>query len=517
MRLQLPGVQACADLNRNLRCDDDEPEATTTADGSYQLSWTSPTLNPDYYLLAYWPKPNGLVSLTSISQNPDHIVIGARKEQQGAINPLTTLELEALRLALLQGFTSAQQQQLLDDLRAIYADIYQLPAAEVFQKIYQADDYLPLMQLHTRLIVDTMIVAGAMYPKAPAQVTQQLHAELLARMQSENLSVLELFGTHGEEIAQRIEQVLFELGYGDGGGNGDGGDTSPPFNPTVLNDTDWQAVKTALFQEDGREYSLALGASRKTTAQLLYGDTGLVVDTVLGQVFLDVDSELAQCWNESLSVWVNEDDVELVLSNQTDNSIDADFAGSGKAIRYQFSKIDSSSEVWQTLTEDSYAHFELASIAWPDVVYRYQMQLTEPVLCRELDYNTQPVASLLSETVQQLTTAEVAEMFFPQEFAEGKVTIDDEADNRFMVNVGNNYQWELVTAPDNSILIKLASYGTVYPNDFTEYYVVEDQQVFEVQLLTPEWVEQTNSHFIRVTLPQALATNLAEHFQSLVN
>ncbi|MEE2022999.1 hypothetical protein [Alkalimonas mucilaginosa] len=511
----MAGVQVCADLNKNLRCDDGEPTATTTTDGSYQLNWTSGSQDPDYYLLAYWPKTSDLIPLTTISQNSDEIAIGALKQHQGAINPLTTLTLDALRVAIQQGYNSTQQQQLLTDLNLLHADIYQLPANEVYQKVFEAEHYLALMKLHIRLIVETLLVAGEMHAKAPAQVVQQLHQELLARMQAENLSVLELFGQHAEEISARVEQVLFELGYGNANEN-EGEGSTPPFNASVLNAADWEVVKASLFRTEPREFYLKLDTLTRAHAELVYGEDSIAI--VQGQLFDDANWDLVvtQCWNNERQQWVHQDDIELLLTNQTDNSIDADFVGSGVPLRYRFSKIDTSSEQWNTLIEDSYEHFRLYELDWPEVVYRYEMQLPEPVLCRELDYNTEPAAPLLADSVQQLNTQDVAEMFFPQEFAEGKVTADNEA-QRFTINVSRHYEWQLVTAPDNSQLIRLSTYGEIYPNAETTYYFAEDGQMFEVELITPETFEQIKAHSLYLALPEELALSLEQHLRAVFN
>lgn len=511
----MAGVQVCADLNKNLRCDDGEPSATTTSDGSYQLNWTSQNQNPDYYLLAYWPKTSDVIPLTTISQNSDEIAIAALKDHQGAINPLTTLELDSLRLALLQGYTSTKQQQLLSELKALHAAIYQLPATEVYQRVFEADNYLPLMQLHIRLIVETMLVAGEMHTKAPAQVMQQLHQELLARMQADNLSVLELFGQNAEEITARVKQVLFELGYANSNDD-DQDESTPPFNASVLNDADWDAVKASLFRQDPRDYYLRLDTLTRTIADLAYGENEMTI--LQGKIFDDGGwfEDVMECWNNDQQQWIHQDDVELVLNNQTDSSIEADFAGTGVALRYRFSKINSNSAQWQTLIEESYDDFRLYELHWPQVLYRFDMQLTQPALCREVDYDARPVAQLLADSVQQLNTLDVAKMFFPQEHAEGNITIDDDA-KRITVGLSRHYQWQLVTAPDNSTLIRLSAHGLTYPNATSSFFVVKDEQVFEVMLHLPEFLEQSNAHSFYLALPESLAVTLAEHFRAVFN
>lgn len=208
---RLGGVEVCADLRKTLNCNSDDPVTTTNPDGSYELSWESQHPHLDYYLIASWPRDHSAQIVNSLAPYMDTTKIGARDIHDGLINPLTTAEISTLHAMQRQGYSESEQQQGLDELRDLYAEIYQLPADEVYFRVTETDDYIDTVAIHNRLSSHT--IGMAIEPLAPTQVTLQLKDEILSEVKDSGQSVNRFFIRESSRIEAKVRQTLVELGY----------------------------------------------------------------------------------------------------------------------------------------------------------------------------------------------------------------------------------------------------------------------------------------------------------------
>ena len=139
------------------------------------------------------------------------VTIGARDIYDGVINPLTTAELSVEHAMSMRDYTDQEQQEGLDELREIYADIYDLPADEVYTKVAESGRYADTMAIQNRLSSHTIGIVTD--PLAPAHVARKLKDEMLDKVDAENTSVQRYFIRNSKHIKKRVRETLIELGY----------------------------------------------------------------------------------------------------------------------------------------------------------------------------------------------------------------------------------------------------------------------------------------------------------------
>lgn len=205
-------VEVCADLKKTFRCNSKHPKTTTNPDGSYELSWESEAPHLGYNLVASWPRKNPLPKITvTLAPYWETVTIGARDIYDGVINPLTTAELSVEHAMSMRDYTDKEQQEGLDELREIYADIYDLPANEVYTKVTESGRYADTMAIQNRLSSHTIGIVTD--PLAPAHVARKLKDEMLNKVDAQNTSVQRYFIRNSKGIEKRVRETLIELGY----------------------------------------------------------------------------------------------------------------------------------------------------------------------------------------------------------------------------------------------------------------------------------------------------------------
>ncbi|MRJ44598.1 hypothetical protein KF946_10180 [Idiomarina loihiensis] len=205
-------VEVCADLKRTLACSSKDPKTTTNPDGSYELSWESEAPHLGYNLVASWPREDPLPRITeTLAPYWETVAVGARDIYDGVINPLTTAELSVEHAMSMRDYTDQELQEGLDKLREIYADIYNLPANEVYTKITESGRYADTMAIQSRLGSHTIGLVTD--PLAPAHVARELKDEMLDKVDAENTSVQRYFIRNSKDIKKRVRETLIELGY----------------------------------------------------------------------------------------------------------------------------------------------------------------------------------------------------------------------------------------------------------------------------------------------------------------
>lgn len=206
------GVEVCADLNETFSCSSSDPTTTTHPDGTYELNWETKFPEQDYVLLVTWPNDLSSTITTTLHHELQLTKMGARSEHGGVINPLTTEELSVYRQLQRVNPDQTDYSGELAELRETYADIYQLPAENIYTDVMNAQDYIDITAIHDWMTIFTFY-SKVNAPLAPAKVTQVLKNEYLNRLKTEGISIEEMFIPEQRQHTEKIQQALIELGF----------------------------------------------------------------------------------------------------------------------------------------------------------------------------------------------------------------------------------------------------------------------------------------------------------------
>lgn len=474
------GADVCADLNRNLSCDADEPTTTTDNDGKYQLDWRSDDPTPDYYLLASWlpqasdntpaKQQHNKQSVAAQTADDGSLVLYALNQHTGAINLVTHLEFSRLQQMLQAGIGDAQRDNLLQELRQLYSQLfapesenpYQL-AAEVTAAPAFAEAFWLLQHIHalTEAQIEKLLGEGNHEAILAAEQTLAMTLNELRQLIAASGQTAETFlATDPQEVRNKVNNAMVALGY------------LEPLDDKTMNDNDWVIVLNGLMEDDEQAHLLDLGLTGGSEVfTLQYGDpskflTGSVNQgKVLAQDVTLGDEVANECWNTQMERWINADRKDQGYSPSAPviegNQLHTFYDGTQVPITMQVDKYQAGAE-----DLDSRA---LITLFWP-------------------------IAT------------------------EDEITLDGE--QRFMLNFGDtpeSYEWQLIQSPSGAPLLQITELldnpelaDKVLPSQ----YLIQGDQLIEVNIYRAFDFDAGRQQ-LRLTYEQSFSDSLYQHLKQL--
>lgn len=529
----VPGADVCADLNRNLSCDADEPTTTTDNDGKYQLDWRSDDPTPDYYLLASWlpqasdntsaKQQHNKQSVAAQTADDGSLVLFALNQHTGAINLVTHLEFSRLQQMLQAGIGDTQRDNLLQELRQLYSQLfapesenpYQL-AADVTAAPAFAEAFWLLQHIHalTEAQIEKLLGEGNHEAILAAEQTLAMTLNELRQLIAASGQTAETFlATDPQEVRNKVNSAMVALGY------------LEPLDDKTMNDNDWVIVLNGLMEDDEQAHHLDLGLTGGSEVfTLQYGDpskflTGSVNQgKVLAQDVTLGDEVANECWNTQMERWINADRKDQGYSPSAPviegNQLHTFYDGTQVPITMQVDKYQADAEDWQTLLAGTPAALQLAKLEWPGQVYRIWTAQQADVMCRNEEFVSweMPVAN-----AEDLDSRALITLFWPIA-TEDEITLDGE--QRFTLNFGDtpeSYEWQLIQSPSGAPLLQITELldnpelaDKVLPSQ----YLIQGDQLIEVNIYRAFDFDAGRQQ-LRLTYEQSFSDSLYQHLKQL--
>ena len=498
------GATICVDSNQDAVCGDDEPSTTSLQDGSYQIDWNSTTESPSYQLIAEWIAPVQNKNTAPLSLNKAAFNAPAWVQAQNDdanrrlmalgdhntddINQLTQIEIEKVDKMIAAQLPNAEIDALRTTLNLLLANIYNKDVSSLYSvSAEQASDeaFMTAHALHQH--VAALIADQLPQILVNEEVLSASKASLLDLVNNSGLSVTEYLDQDPIEVRMLVSDALIALGY-----------IESPIDERLMNSADWQLFQDNMLDDSISPHKLILGPSYLNSFFTLdYGTADLSLfgyvndQTVFSMVFDDrgMAQETNECWNTGLNRWIDaqrtDQGYEPLPAIFSGNTLHTWYEGTNVAINIKVDKLATTSDQWAATLSASQALLKLDTLIWPHTVYRYSIEQTADVMCR----NPQNTTSweLPTASVDDLTTADIARLFWA-DFYPDEVAIDEQ-NQRLTVSITpdtqETYQWALQTSPNGLPLIHIVQVelppqlqANVLPSD----YLVSDLQIAEVEI-----------------------------------
>ncbi|MGI2226068.1 hypothetical protein [Shewanella frigidimarina] len=495
----LSGATVCADLNQNLVCDSDEPFTITDVDGNYQIDWKSEVETPDYYLVANWEaqtpssntpaeklqlstKRSATLPATDLISNTTINQITALAEHNGALNRLTTINLNRHQDFINSNKSASETTVLLAELNTLLSKIYKRDIDTLYQ-VSAANsldnDFLITDALYRYL---EQVLAGQIPALLALENVLGLSISDLKILLDDSEMTIEDF-IASDPLAARIiiSNAVIALGY-----------TESPIDYRIMDVSDWDIVLDSLIQERGFKNTFTLSSlinissfrlQNKFQTRQLFGS--VMNDLVLGREFginLSPGKPLF-CWNTELKDWVNPDigyiGYEATPSFITDNKYTTHYGGTTVPIIFEVQKYLQTDDEWGAVLASTPSALQLDKVSWPETVYRIRMAQTDNVICREIYYEELYNFSEFHD-VAEISTQDIIDSLIDYNEDDILTYSDTEQTITITDDMGNDvvaYHWQLLTSPSDQPMIELTSLYTSenapgVVND--DYYLLED-------------------------------------------
>ncbi|KVX01501.1 hypothetical protein [Shewanella frigidimarina] len=520
----LSGATVCADLNKNLACDSDEPFAITDADGNYQIDWKSEVETPDYYLVANWQaatatqaiqarslalkvkNPTNRAAPKSIVDDAGQGTLIASPQYNGAINNLTHIKQSRVIEMMNQDLSDSEINQLSTELDALLAILYQLDA----NTLYSVSAEMSAKASFTRIdyaIAYLQQVIATQIPNliAAEKILAATYAQIWQILSDSGLSIEEFFSDDTFTLAANIlfSDSAIALGF-----------TELPIDSRILSQNDWDVVLGNIINERGFANTLSLILSSDLSGFSMRNTDNTKVLTWISMLdgqalafeaplFDDDDGELTECWHSTDKRWYTENNGPVTEPRITGNTYNTVYTGTNVPITIDINKITNAntSVFWQSVLNISPEMLKLDALTWPDTLYSLTITQTDDVMCRVVDdYKTYELSSFVTE--ETLSTTMVAEVLFDFYFP-FNIIIDEEEQTIALLDsdgsIEQRYQITKSTSPSDQLLIKVAEIveGTAQQYVYPDYFLFIDQQLMKVEL--NEKMQTSASNNVSVT------------------
>lgn len=294
-------------------------------------------------------------------------------------------------------------------------------------------------------------------------------------------------------------------------------------SPLRMGASDWSVIKQSVLEDNGKAYYLDLSRlAQRPFFSLTHGDpenpligynvNGHWMTNTLG----DGEAIASECWNSQLSRWVDPEHPQSSGYEQHapkfhGNTMTTVYDGTEVPLEITVTPYATASKEWKTLVSKFPQSLKLNKINWPQTVYQVDFNQKGDVICRD----QQPYDVSLQGTITELSalnSAIVVASFFP-EYAPDKFAAQSEHD--FVLNDGQEYQWQIVTTTEGQLLLKLQLIDEE-DQEFHEpsYYLLEKRHFVEVQL---NRASKTSDHpgLIRLTYPSSFNQVIYRHMSAL--
>ncbi|MGI2172291.1 hypothetical protein ACROAE_19235 [Shewanella sp. MF05960] len=504
----LSGATVCADLNKNLACDSDEPFAITDAEGNYQLEWTSEVETPDYYLVANWQaaaatqaiqarslalkvkNPTNRATPKSIVDDAGQGTLIASPQYNGAINNLTHIKQSRVIEMMNQNLSDSEINQLSTELDALLAILYQLDV----NTLYSVSAEMSANASFTRIdyaIAYLQQVIATQIPNliAAEKILAATYAQLWQILSDSGLSIEEFFSDDAFTLAANIlfSDSAIALGF-----------TELPIDSRILSQNDWDIVLGNIINDKGFTNTLSLSLlSQFSTFSLDNDETG---KTVIGSTSIDgigyvtefpkdIDEQEVEieCWNTTHNGWYTIAPLPKTEPFIEGNSYKTVYDSTDVNVTINVEKILTPSDSWSSILNIIPESLKFNTINWPQTLYSINVSQEADVMCREV--NNYQIYDLPDyETADMITVDDVARAQFDSLYPEfiivdeqqSKITlldIDLQPETTFTVERSMSPSSQpLIISTEDAINDEVAEY--ILPT----YYLVADQQLIEVNL-----------------------------------
>ncbi|MCT8985365.1 hypothetical protein [Shewanella phaeophyticola] len=539
----LSGATVCADLNKNLSCDSDEPFAITDAEGNYQIDWTSEVETPNYYLVANWQaatatqaiqarslalkvkNPTNRAAPKAIVDDAGQGTLIANPQYNGAINNLTHIKQSRVIEMMNQNLSDSDISQLSTELDALLAILYQLDADTLYSVSAETSATANFMRIDYAIAYLQQVIATQIPNVIAAEkILAATYAELWQILSDSGLSIEAFFSDDTFTLAANIlfSDSAIALGF-----------TELPIDSRILSQDDWDIALGNIINESGFANTLSLTLSSDLSAfsmqnadntKMLTWISALAGQALAFEAPLDEDDdELTECWHTTDKRWYTEDNGSVTEPSITGNTYNTVYAGTNVPITIDINKITNAntSDFWQSVLNTSPELLKLDTLTWPDTLYSLTFTQVEDVMCRVVeDYETYALSSFVTE--ETLSTTMVAEVLFDFYFPLD-IIIDEEDQTIALLdsdgNIEQRYQMTKSTSPSDQLLIKVAEIveGTAQDYVYPDYFLFVDQQLMKVEL--NEKMQTSASNNVSVTFDNntGFTQTLYQHLYDQVN
>ncbi|QHS12211.1 hypothetical protein [Shewanella sp. Arc9-LZ] len=539
----LSGATVCADLNKNLSCDSDEPFAITDVDGNYQIDWKSEVETPDYYLVANWQaatatqaiqarslalkvkNPTNRAAPKAIVNDAGQGTLIASPQYNGAINNLTHIKQSRIIEMMNQNLSDSDISQLSTELDTLLAILYQLDA----NTLYSVSAEMSATASFTRIeyvIAYLQQVIATQIPNiiAAEKILAATYAELWQILSDSGLSIEEFLSDDAFTLAINIlfSDSAIALGF-----------TELPIDSRILSQNDWDVVLGNIINESGFANTLSLTLSSDLSGfsmqnadntKVLVWVSALTGQGLAFEAPLDEDDdELTECWHTTDKRWYTEDNGPVTEPSITGNTYNTVYTGTNVPITIDINKITNAntSDFWQSVLNTSPEMLKLDALTWPDTLYSLTVTQADDVMCRVVeDYETYALSSFVTE--ETLSTTMVAEVLFDFYFPLD-IIIDEENQTIALLdsdgNIEQRYQMTKSNSPSDQLLIKVAEIveGTAQEYVYPDYFLFDEQRLIRVEL--NEKMQTSASNNVSVTFDNntGFTQTLYQHLYDQVN
>jgi hypothetical protein len=502
------GATVCADLNKNLACDTDEPYSITDNEGNYQVDWNSEIETPDYYLVANWEaaKATQAIRARSLALNiknsttrsaPKSIVSDAGKgtliaspQYNGAINNLTHIKLSRVMEMKSQNLSDSEINQLSTQLDGLLATLYQLDAATLYAVSAEASATASFIRLEYAIAYLQQVIATQIPNLIAAEIIiNAIYAELWQILSDSGLSAEEFFSTDVFTLAANIlfSDAAIALGF-----------TELPIDSRILSQNDWDIVLGNIINENGFANTLSLALlSQFSTFSLDNDETG---KTVIGSASIDGigyvtefpkdigEQEIEiECWNTTHNGWYTIAPLPTTEPFIDGNSYKTVYESTDVNVTINVEKILTPSDSWSSILNIIPDSLKFNTLNWPQTLYSINVSQEADVMCREV--NNYEIYDLPDyETADMITVDDIARAQFDSLYPEF-IIVDEQQSKITLLDINlqpeTTFTVERSISPSNQPLIittEDAINDKVAEHILPTYYLVADQQLIEVNL-----------------------------------
>jgi hypothetical protein len=502
------GATVCADLNKNLTCDTDEPYSITDNEGNYQVDWKSEVETPDYYLVANWEaaKATQAIRARSLALNiknsttrsaPKSIVSDAGKgtliaspQYNGAINNLTHIKLSRVMEMKSQNLSDSEINQLSTQLDGLLATLYQLDTATLYAVSAEASATASFIRLEYAIAYLQQVIATQIPNLIAAEIIiNAIYAELWQILSDSGLSAEEFFSTDVFTLAANIlfSDAAIALGF-----------TELPIDSRILSQNDWDVVLGNIINENGFTNTLSLALlSQFSTFSLDNDETG---KTVIGSASIDgigyvtefpkdIDEQEIEieCWNTTHNGWYTIAPLPTTEPFIEGNSYKTVYESTDVNVTINVEKILTPGDNWSSILNIIPDSLKFNTLNWPQTLYSINVSQEADVMCREI--NNYQIYDLPNyATADMITVDDIARAQFDSLYPEF-IIVDEQQSKITLLDINlqpeTTFTVERSISPSNQPLIittEDAINDRVAEHILSTYYLVADQQLIEVNL-----------------------------------
>lgn len=477
----LVGATICADLNMNQACETDEPSAMTDSEGAYQIDWQSEVETPEYYLLANWvaasstsnKKPQVMQLRFKGATQPKQLntiinaaglgTLVASSEYGGAINLLTNIKFNRKVEIQKSELEESQKTALLTEVDTLLARLFALQPSNLYQVTPAnsvSDDFIITEALYN--YVEQVLAGQIPALLALENVLDVSFDDLKALLEDSEFSLEEFIDSDPLAARILISNAAISLGY-----------TESHIDHRIMGEHDWDILLGNIISETGFKNTFTLSSNVGMSSFSLHNsaDTkqlfGFLVDDVVTAFEMNITSNdyewPTQCWNTTSESWMTEDQTSPDFTKPTPyfdgNTYVTYYDNTPVEIHFISQKLLKTDEEWDAIINSTPQALALNDISWPEVSYRMEMQLTENVMCREVD-NYDIINLPEYSQLEQINTADIVDLFF--DFDDSQLVITNDVNNTISVEDGLGtplevYHWELLDSPNGMPMIEITT------------------------------------------------------------